>query len=72
MFDVDQARGFLALTRDHRLEALFSVALCFGPRQGEVLRLKWENIDLDRGTLEIDGALKRVDGKLVKGKTKRP
>lgn len=71
VFDVQQARRFLELTRTHRLEALFSVALCLGPRQGETLGLKWTNIDFDKGTLTIDGALKRIEGKLVKGKTKR-
>jgi integrase len=34
-FDVDEARRFLEITREHRLEALFSVALCMGPRQAK-------------------------------------
>jgi integrase len=71
VFSMEEARRFLALTQGHRLEALFSVALCLGPRQGEALGLKWNNIDFEKATLTIDGALKRVDGKLIKGKTKR-
>jgi integrase len=71
VFDPDQARAFLCLISDHRLEALFSLALCLGPRQGEVLGIRWSDLDLDSGVLTIDGALKRIDGKLVKGKTKR-
>jgi integrase len=71
VFDVPQARKFLDLVAGHRLEALFSVALCLGPRQGEVLGLQWSNVDLVRRELKIDGALKRIEGKLVKGKTKR-
>lgn len=66
-----QARAFLKLVSGHRLEALFSLALCLGPRQGEVLVVQWSNLDLEGRTLTIDGALKRIEGKLVKGKTKR-
>lgn len=71
VFDLTQARRFLDLVAGHRLEALFSLALCLGPRQGEVLGLQWSNLNLVRRELTINGALKRVEGKLVKGKTKR-
>jgi integrase len=71
VFDPQQARAFLELIGSHRLEALFSLAICLGPRQGEVLGLKWPNLKLIEGKLTIDGALKRINGKLVKGKTKR-
>jgi integrase len=71
VFDLPQARKFLDLVAGHRLEALFSVALCLGTRQGEVLGLQWRNVDLVCGELRIDGALKRIEGRLVKGKTKR-
>jgi integrase len=71
VFNLMQAREFLGLVASHRLEALFCVALCLGPRQGEVLGLQWPDVDLDDGMLKIHGALKRVEGGLVKGKTKR-
>jgi integrase len=71
VFNLAQARDFLELVSGHRLEALFSVALCLGPRQGEALGLQWSNVNFGQGTLVIDGALKRIEGKLVKGKTKR-
>ena len=71
VFNLQQAREFLGLVSAHRLEALFCVALCLGPRQGEVLGLQWPDINLDDGMLRIHGALKRIEGKLVKGKVKR-
>jgi integrase len=71
VFDPAQARTFLRLVENHRLQALFSLAICLGPRQGEVLGIGWENLNLDSGLLTIDGALKRVEGKLIKGKTKK-
>ncbi len=60
--DPTQARRFLAATRGHRLEALFTVALGLGLRQGEVLGLTWEAIDLDAGTLHVRTNLQRVHG----------
>jgi integrase len=61
----DEARRFLAATKGHRLEALFSVALALGLRQGEALGLRWEDIDLAAGTLRVCHQLQRVDGRLV-------
>jgi len=40
-------------------------------RQGELLALKWKNVDLERGIIKIDQNLKRLpNGKLVFGKPK--
>jgi integrase len=71
VFDTAQARAFLRLVENHRLQALFSLAICLGPRQGEVLGIRWENLSLDSRMLTINGALKRVEGILIKGKTKK-
>lgn len=59
---VDQAGAFLKAARQHRLEALFGVALACGLRLGEALGLKWENVDLSTGELRIRQQLQR-DGK---------
>jgi integrase len=69
--DPDEARTFLATVRGDRLEALYSVALSLGLRQGEALGLLWENVDLEKGILKVRTALQRVDGKqqLVEPKT---
>jgi integrase len=61
----DEARRFLAAIQGHRLEALFSVALSLGLRQGEVLGLRWEDMDLAAGTLKVRHQLQRVEGRLV-------
>src|SRR5207245_4653371 len=60
----DEARKFLAAIHGHRLEALFSVALALGLRQGEALGLRWEDIDFSAGTLRISHQLQRIEGKL--------
>lgn len=61
----DEARSFLAAVRGHRLEALFSVALALGLRQGEALGLRWDDIDFAAGTLRISHQLQRIDSKLT-------
>jgi len=58
----EQARHFLKTASGHRLEALFSVALALGLRQGEALGLTWENVDLEIGEVRIRQALQRVGG----------
>src|SRR5947199_374007 len=52
-FTPDEARQFLAAVRGHRLEALFSVALALGLRQGEALGLRWADIDFEANTLRV-------------------
>lgn len=69
----EDARRFLTSVRGDRLEALYSVALTMGLRQGEALGLRWQDIDLEMGYLRVTKQLQRVDGKLqlVEPKTKR-
>ena len=69
----DQAKRFLVSVRGHRLEALFSVALAMGLRQGEALGLRWEDVDTTQGVLWVRNQLQRIDGRLtlVEPKTER-
>lgn len=50
-----QSRGFLATAREtgDRFEALYVVALTCGLRQGEILGLKWSDVDLEAKTLRV-------------------
>ena len=70
-FTPDQIRTLLEKLKGHRLEALYSVAVAMGLRQGEALGLRWEDVDLTGGTLRVRHALQRVEGKfeLVEPKT---
>ena len=58
----DQARAFLDAVRGHRLEALYSVAIALGLRQGETLGLHWRDVDLDERTLRVRVARQRIAG----------
>ena len=57
-----EARTFLAATRQHRLHALFVVALGLGLRRGELLGLRWADIDQRASRLRVTQTLQRVKG----------
>ena len=61
---VEQVRTFVAAIAGDRLEALYLVALGVGLRQGEILGLRWFDVDLGGGTLTVRHALARIDGRL--------
>jgi integrase len=70
---VDQVRRFLDATKDDRLGPLFHVAIASGLRQGELLGLRWEDVDLVAGTVTVRRALQRIDKRpvFVEPKTER-
>jgi integrase len=61
----EEARTFLAAIAGERLEALYLVALGAGLRQGEILGLRWSDVDLDEGTIRVHQALQRVEGRFA-------
>jgi len=61
----EQARRLIETASDDRLRALWITALGTGLRQGELLGLRWEDVDLDARRLRVRHTLARVDGKLV-------
>jgi len=66
-----QARTLLAAVRGDALEALYVLALYTGLRQGELLGLRWADVDLERGRLAVRGTLGRdATGTLAVAETK--
>ncbi len=59
---LEQARALLEAASDHRLYALVHLALLTGMRRGELLGLRWNDIDFDAGTLTIGQTLQRLVG----------
>src|SRR5712691_4633755 len=68
-----QAKKLLDAVKGDRLEALYTLALAVGLRQGEALGLWWEDVDLAAGTISVKRALQRLYGEygFVDPKTKR-
>lgn len=61
----EQARAFLEGIAGDRLEALYRLALACGPRVGEILGLRWEDVDLIKGRIQIRRTLQRIRRKGV-------
>jgi len=55
-----QVTAFLAAIKDDRLEALYVTTLGLGLRQGEVLGLRWSDVDMDGGVLRVTNALQWI------------
>ena len=62
VWDSSQAAAFLAEADPTDLAALWRVALICGLRRGELLGLRWDDLDLDRGTLAVRRTLSRGTG----------
>ena len=45
-----------------KYRALITLALDSGARRGEIVALKWSDLDFDTGSLKIDNSLKVVKG----------
>jgi len=60
----EQARRLIEAAAKDRLRALYVTALGTGLRQGELLGLRWEDVDLEAGRLRVRHTLARVDGRL--------
>jgi len=56
----EESRCLLEAARGERLEALYVLALHTGMRQGEILALKWDNVDLEAGTLRVRRTLTKT------------
>lgn len=51
--DKDEARRFLKAVRGTRFEALFVLAITTGMRQGELLGLRWQDLDLEHARVRV-------------------
>lgn len=57
--DEEQSKAFLQAIKGHRFEALFTVTLFTGMREGEVIGLCWGCVDFEKGTILIEKQLQR-------------
>jgi integrase len=70
--DREQTKALLVEASGHRLEALYVLAVHTGMREGELLGLKWEDVDLERGVLRLGHGLVQEGGKTALGDLKTP
>ena len=70
--NVEQATALLTAVGEHRLYALFAVALACGLRLGEACGLRWEDVDLDTGAIRVRQQLQKIGARLELHPLKTP
>jgi hypothetical protein len=65
-----QLRAFLDTARQHRLFAFYRLAAYAGARRGELLNLRWRDIDMDAREVRITGSAAVIAGQRIEGTTK--
>ena len=66
----EQLASFLREAKDSGVFELYYLELATGLRRGELLGLKWEDIDLERGDRPVRRQIARIDGEVVEAPLK--
>lgn len=66
----DHLRAFLNEARNTGVYEMYYIELAIGLRRGELLGLKWEDIDLNTGTIRVRRQVARVNGEIVEAPLK--
>ena len=66
----DQLSAFFQEARDSGVYELYYLDLATGLRRGELLGLKWTDVDFQHGALKIQRAISRQNGKVVEAPLK--
>ena len=67
---VEQLQSFLREARESGVFELYYLELATGLRRGELLGLKWEDIDLQKGDLRVKRQISRINGEVVEAPLK--
>ena len=67
---VEQLTSFLREAKESGVFELYYVELATGLRRGELLGLKWEDLDLERGDLRVRRQIARINGEVVEAPLK--
>ena len=67
---VEQLTSFLREAKESGVFELYYVELATGLRRGELLGLKWEDIDLEHGELRVKRQVARINGEVVEAPLK--
>ncbi len=59
----EQVQALVDAAGDTKFRALYAVAATVGMRRGELLALRWQDVDLEAGVLSVVRTATRIDGK---------
>ena len=66
----EQLASFLHEAKESGVFEMYYIELATGLRRGELMGLKWEDIDLERGTIQVRRQIARIDGEVVEAPLK--
>ena len=66
----EQLTSFLREAKETGVFEMYYIELATGLRRGELLGLKWEDIDLEQGSLRVQRQVCRIDGEIVEAPLK--
>jgi integrase len=67
---VTDVKRLLAAAKETRSYPVYVLAATLGLRQGELLGLRWGDVDFTKNTLEVAQTVQRVSGRLIIDETK--
>lgn len=70
ILEPDEIRALLRAARGDPFETLYVLAVYTGLRQGELLALRWGDIDLERAQVDVNATLSREDREWVRAPLK--
>ncbi|MCD7892252.1 MAG: site-specific integrase, partial [Erysipelotrichaceae bacterium] len=62
-YDLKTFQEFISFVDDETDHLMFDILFFLGLRKGELLALRWKNIDLVNGIVTIDSSMKKIKGK---------
>lgn len=66
LLSAKQAQIFLAALEGHRLHPLYIVALATAMREGEIIGLRWQDIDWEKKCIKVSGQMQQFGGKMIR------
>ena len=66
----DQLKEFLAVAQHSRMRNAFTILASTGMRRGELLGLRWGDVDFDSSQIAIVQTVSKVNGRIVVGQPK--
>jgi integrase len=64
VLSLEEIQKLLNIAKGRQIEGIVCLAVATGLRRGELMGLKWQDIDLDAGTLQVKRILSRVPSKM--------
>lgn len=68
--NADQLQSFFREAKESGVYEMYYIELATGLRRGELLGLKWEDIDLENGTIHVRRQVARINGEIVEAPLK--